>query len=139
MGDSLEGGCLCGAIRYCIEGVPENVGHCHCWQCRKAGGAAFATFAWVAGDKISWSGDAPVKFASSDVATRWFCKMCGSMLAFKYNIDDGVDVAVGSLDNPSAIQPTMHVWYDSRLKWLHMDGDGLIKHQRNSPESLVQV
>ena len=135
----LEGGCLCGAIRYRIEGIPDHVGHCHCEPCRKASGAAFATFAWMPDGKIEWSGTEPVKYRSSNVATRWFCPDCGAMLAFKYDADDGIDIAATSLDDPSAVTPTMHTWYASRVAWVNMDDDGLVKYDRNSPGSIVQV
>lgn len=138
MSEKLEGGCLCARVRYAIEGIPENVGHCHCTACRKAAGAAYATFAWVPEDQIAWQGDAPRKYASSDVATRWFCGACGSMLAFKYNEDTGVDISVATLDEPGRVTPTYHTWYASRLAWVDMDGDGLVKYERSSPSSIVK-
>src|SRR5438094_273119 len=48
MQPTLTGGCLCGAVRYEIEGKLRHITHCHCGMCRKAHGAAFATYASLA-------------------------------------------------------------------------------------------
>jgi hypothetical protein len=39
----LEGGCLCGSVRYRIVGTSKSIGHCHCESCQKASGAPFVT------------------------------------------------------------------------------------------------
>ncbi len=43
----IRGSCLCGAIRYEIDGLMGPAGHCHCTMCQKAHGAAFGTYAEV--------------------------------------------------------------------------------------------
>ena len=124
---SLEGGCLCSRVRYQIDGIPEHVGHCHCESCRKATGAAFATFMWVETDQLTWLGEAPKSFRSSEIARRGFCRTCGTAIYFQYDAerDKGWDIHVGSLDNPGAVTPKSHVWYP--------------KHDKNSPESDIQL
>ena len=42
---TIQGGCLCGAMRYEATGRPYNITHCHCTDCRRSSGAAFVTWA----------------------------------------------------------------------------------------------
>ncbi len=44
-GEVINGGCMCGAVRYVGTGKPYNVTHCHCLDCRRSAGAAFVTWA----------------------------------------------------------------------------------------------
>lgn len=55
---TIEGGCLCGSVRYAITGPLGPAGHCHCSICRKAHGAAFATWVFVEPDQFRWSAGA---------------------------------------------------------------------------------
>jgi hypothetical protein len=41
-----NGGCVCGAIRYKVCGLPVMVEYCHCYDCRKSGGSAVTVFCW---------------------------------------------------------------------------------------------
>ena len=131
--DILEGGCLCGKVRYSITGIPKNVTHCHCEMCRKATGAAFATFAVIKPGRLEWTGAEPAFYASSDRATRGFCAACGSTLSFQYAGDEAMDIAVGTLDDPGAVTPVAHIWDHARLWWVDMK-DGLPRYNEISPE-----
>ena len=137
---TFEGGCLCGQVRYRAEADPEDTGHCHCSSCRKATGAAFSTFIWVTADKLTWMGEEPKAYRSSDVARRGFCPTCGTTIYFQYDEErsKGWDIHVGSLDDPGAVIPRSHVWYPGHVKWLTLIDD-LPRHERNSPESDVQI
>src|SRR5260221_3069901 len=114
----LEGGCLCGAVRYETTGQPYNVTHCHCADCRRSSGAPFVTWAsfkrknfhLTQGEvrDISWAG-------------RWrsFCPRCGTPLTFMSATDtDELDVTVCSFDDPGAIVPADHTWVVDRLPWV---------------------
>ena len=70
---TASGGCLCGAIRFVVEGEPYRAGLCHCLDCRKQGGAPFGAFVIFPADKVTVSGDEPGVFAG-----RRFCRSCGS-------------------------------------------------------------
>ena len=72
-GDKLTGGCLCGALRYEIDGTGESASHCHCGMCRKASGAAFVTWISVAHERFRYTQGAPASYRSSDIASRSFC------------------------------------------------------------------
>ncbi len=76
----LRGGCLCGAIRYQIDGALGAMTHCHCSMCRKAHGAAFATYARVLlrDFRFDRGEDQLERYRSSPEVDRAFCKRCGS-------------------------------------------------------------
>jgi hypothetical protein len=56
---SLEGGCLCGAIRYRISGAPRSADYCHCRMWRRAAGAPVVARLTVANDFFNWMSGTP--------------------------------------------------------------------------------
>src|SRR5206468_12289623 len=78
---TIRGGCLCGAIRYEGIGEPYNVTHCHCEDCRKSAGAAFATWASFRRDNFQFTKGEPREVVWAG-RVRSFCATCGSALAF---------------------------------------------------------
>lgn len=119
---NLEGGCLCGAVRYRLRGTLIDAGFCHCSLCRKASGAPLV--AWLTLPLAGFEylqGEAAV-FRSSRSHQREFCARCGTPLAFRRQRDPKtVDVTICSLDDSSAIVPQYHIWCRSKLDWLHLD------------------
>ncbi len=124
-GERLTGGCLCGAVRYEIEGEPTRVLHCHCSMCRKAAGAPMVTFVGCAAEQLTYTKGAPTVFRSSAHAARGFCKDCGSALTFAFDAHpEGISVTAGTLDDPGAVVPSLHVHEADRIGWLQIE-DGL--------------
>ncbi|MFC7331937.1 GFA family protein [Rhodocista pekingensis] len=132
----LEGGCLCGAVRYRIAGAitPTGVAYCHCRTCRRSSGApvmAWATFPTAA---VWLTRGAPAAHASSPKALRQFCPACGTQLFFAYTEGEPeLDVALGSLDDPTALVPAYHIWTSSRLPWFDT-ADSLPRHADDGPD-----
>lgn len=120
-----EGGCLCGAIRYRIDGEPLSAGYCHCRMCQRAAGAPVV--AWVAfrRDGFRWVKGEPARLQASARAVRRFCHDCGTALTFEYSADtESVDVTIASLDDPTAAEPVYQIWTSARLPWLHLEQQG---------------
>jgi hypothetical protein len=131
----LEGGCLCGAVRYRVEGAPIWSAHCHCKDCRHASGAPFATYAGFAPGKLRWTKGKPKTFNSSPGVARSFCATCGSPLAYVgERWPDEIHIHVGTLDRPEAIQPQAHVYTVHQIPWLKL-ADGLPKIPMPSNEA----
>jgi hypothetical protein len=133
----VEGGCLCGAIRYQVQGAPLHAGYCHCRMCQRVAGAPVVAWATWPADRFAWSQGEPTAFASSAQGERSFCPNCGSSLTF---IDPGdravVEVTLASLDDPSLVTPEEHIWTTSRVPWLKLD-DQLPRHL-GGPESALE-
>jgi len=118
----LAGGCLCGRVRY--EASPDHRdGYCHCRMCQLAFGNTRAAFLNLRKAEVRWL-SSPAYYASSKIARRGFCSHCGTPLSFEYLDSERMDLAVGSLDDPSALKPTAHFAVESRVAAWHAD-DGL--------------
>lgn len=119
---ALEGGCLCGRVRWRAEGPVRHRTHCHCTLCRKGSGAIEVPWITVAGGGFAWTGERPAVYRSTPRAERSFCAACGSKLTFIHqDRPDEVDIAVGSLDDAEAGYPLQHIHGESRVAWLAID------------------
>jgi hypothetical protein len=113
----VEGGCLCGAVRFAIDVMPRSVHFCHCSMCRRATGGPFAVLAWFPEDRLSWICGEPTVHRSSPIAVRAFCVACGTPLFLRYDGAREVGVMVGALDEPEEFPPTYHYGVEGRLHW----------------------
>lgn len=115
----LTGGCQCGAVRYALAADLGSAHVCHCRMCQRATGGLFAALVGAPKDKIEWTKGAPAFFASSNMATRGFCALCGTPLTFAYNDPEArFYVTMGSLDSPEAAPPSMQYGVESRIGWV---------------------
>ena len=119
----LEGGCLCGAIRYKIDATDATVDLCHCRMCRKAGGAPVVAWAQVPPTQFRVTEGEPKTYQSSKIASRHFCPACGSQVYMSDPGGQSVGITLGTLDDPEALRPTAHGYDSERLSWLHLDDD----------------
>ena len=129
--ESHEGGCLCGAIRYIVQGFPESSNHCHCRSCQRAVGAAFAT--WCAAKTENFKvtkGEIKICETSPGVE-RGFCSNCGTSLTYIATGEmSGQDwtrkiwFLAPTLDDPSIALPTSHVYVSHQQPWVKLN-DGL--------------
>lgn len=133
---ALHGGCLCGAVRYEIRaGALGAIVLCHCRQCRKAQGSAFAANAPVqAGDfRLLAGADALIAFASSPGKWRSFCGRCGSPIhSRRDSAPEWIRVRIGTLDAPIAARPSAHIHAAAKAEWWNID-DGLPQHPGFEP------
>jgi hypothetical protein len=131
----LTGRCLCGAVRYRLDGEPFDCGWCHCRTCQLNSGAPAMAFASVkAGEWVVTEGQEQVRrIRSSSFAERLFCGCCGTPLAIDYDIQpETFDFSVVTLDDPDVIRPAFHIFWSSKVAWFD-PGDGLPKYDRFRP------
>lgn len=121
-----EGSCLCGAVRYLISGILGPIIYCHCRQCRKAQGTAFATNAPVDADRFQLVAgeDALTGYQSSPGKLRCFCRFCGSpIFSRRDSLPDVVRVRIGTLDTPTDQRPTAHNYVATKAEWFEIIDD----------------
>jgi len=120
----LQGGCLCGRVRY--EATPSHREgyYCHCRMCQLAFGNTRAAYLNLFKAQVHWLKDQPAYYASSKIARRGFCSNCGTPLSFEFLDSDRMDLSVGSLDDPTAVAPTEHFAVETRIEGWHVR-DGL--------------
>ena len=124
----LEGGCLCGAVRYRIDSPPLWTGYCHCTSCRRSTGAPVTMFVGASTDSVTFTAGERAHFASSPGVQRGFCAQCGTPLTYEGERFAGeIHFYVSTFDEPQALRPRFHVYYEERLEWLEIS-DSLPRH-----------
>jgi hypothetical protein len=115
----LNGRCLCGKVSYKYNGVIEEIAMCHCSQCRKAQGGAFATNSPVKTDKLEFTGTEFIKeFQTSDLKVRAFCSNCGSPLySARSDMPEIRRLRMGSIDTDFTGDSRYHIYTDSKASW----------------------
>ncbi|RWC48747.1 MAG: GFA family protein [Mesorhizobium sp.] len=114
----LNGGCLCGEIRFRVGSEPR-VHYCHCDMCRRATGSAFAVLAWVPSQSVTWINATPTYRRSSPIGHRGFCCACGSPLSLAYDASPGeIALHVGTFDDPARLEPRYNYGSRQRLGWI---------------------
>jgi hypothetical protein len=115
------GGCQCGRVRYEAELETDDAYLCHCRMCQRAAGGVSIAFVGVDRDRVTWTTQEPDRYRSSPIAHRGFCSACGTPLTFEFSDDEakGLDLTVGSFDDPAPFRPTHHFAIESRHEaWL---------------------
>jgi hypothetical protein len=126
-----SGSCLCGGLRYEIQGKIGDIVQCHCRKCRKANGTAFATNAPIrkADFKIVQGEHLLKKFQSSENTQRCFCADCASpIISIKTETPDLYRLRIGTLDTPLQQKPTQHIFAASKAEWDTIC-DGLVQYK----------
>jgi len=120
----IEGGCLCGAVRYKADIDPKRVVLCYCTDCQTLGGGAFR--AHVLTPRASFeilSGTVKLYCKTADSGRRRalaFCPECGTSLYGMPDADEEGDVSlrVGTIDQRAELTPAIRVWYQSAPPWM---------------------
>jgi hypothetical protein len=118
---TMTGGCLCGALRYAIEGEPALAGKCYCTDCRKETGTGHMTFLSFPADAVTFSGEAS-RFTrpggSGEDVIRVFCPTCGTTVAgYPTAMGDVVAIRAGTLDDASAVRLRFAVFARHAPAW----------------------
>jgi hypothetical protein len=127
----VRGGCLCGSVRYQIDGPLRDVLVCHCTECRRWTGHFSANTAARREDLVLLQEHGLRWFPSprSDAgARRGFCARCGSSLFWDAPDRPTVSIAAGTLDEPTGLHTVAH-WYASQAgDYYELPSDGLPRH-----------
>jgi hypothetical protein len=118
-GGVFGGSCLCGRVRYRATEPFLDMLHCHCPDCRKTHGAAFATSIGVARDRwsiVEGAGDLEA-WAAPSGTRRSFCRHCGSKIAVDNDAWDAIYVPAGTLDEDPPHRPQLHMFVRSKAAW----------------------
>jgi len=124
MGETREGGCLCGSVRYRAQWPPVALVTCHCRNCQKQAGSALSVVAVLPRDGLEVTGELRTfddRGTSGQTVHRRFCPNCGSPVitdtprAERQGI---IFIKAGTLDDVSDLKPTAHYWTDSAQPWM---------------------
>ena len=123
------GSCLCGAVRFTVEGELPGPDACHCSICRKTSGHFYAGTdvprerVKIEGiDKVTW-------YRTSEKARRGFCSVCGSPMLFDPFERDWIGLAMGAFDKPTNTRLAIHIFMADKGDYYDI-GDDVPKHER---------
>lgn len=133
---TMEGGCACGAVRFKLNAPFIAVGVCHCRDCQYStgGGPAYVglapkgTFEITKGAPKVWA----TKGGSGADLGRAFCADCGTPLYSEPGSAPFIPVKAGALDDPSTLEPGIHIWTDSAQPW-HLKDPNLPAFPKGPP------
>lgn len=131
---AITGECLCGTVKYKIEGKLHSVRSCHCSTCRKAYSSQASAYALVDPSELKWlSGKKKLtSYVNKQGVGKQFCSIRGSMLC---GIVDGKihGVAMGCLNDDPELELSMHLYVGSKAKWETI-AEGVPQYQEGLPE-----
>lgn len=123
---TAEGGCDCKAVRYRMASRPLIVHCCHCRWCQRETGASFALNAMIEADRVTSLGvepelvDTPSDSGLGQKIAR--CPRC-RIAVWSHYAGSGPTtkfVRVGSLDNPDALPPDVHIFTATKQPWVQL-------------------
>jgi hypothetical protein len=122
MTGTFQGSCLCRTVKYEIKSPPKALSHCHCSQCRKGHGAAFASYGSVprADLHLIQGAELITAYRSSESVLRQFCSQCGSSLFWSKSrgeYADWISIALGTLDTYFTSDKQRHIEVASKAPW----------------------
>jgi hypothetical protein len=128
----IEGGCLCGSVRYTSSAEPLMTVVCQCTHCQRTSGGPYSVMLALPKGSLELSGDSPATYddkgTSGMTVHRRFCGKCGSPLVTDAEAAPNMHfLKTGSLDDASWVRPQAAIWCDSALSWAPL------------PEGLAQV
>jgi len=133
MFEPLEGGCLCGRLRYRVSLAPIDSGYCHCRMCQKSSGAPLQATAEIPIAGFAFIKGKAKAYRSSPQAVRHFCPDCGSQLTFRMAENPTyVSINTPTLDRSEVLPPRIHIWREGRIPWFEVKDD-LPRYDREGP------
>ena len=119
--DCVEGGCLCGGVRYRLNAKPKLGSDCHCEDCRRASAAPYVTWCSVPRTALEILSGELRRVLYAD-RLRSFASCCGTHLFIQDEVNsEWIDVTVASLDDPQSFPPVAAIWTEDKLPWVQLD------------------
>ena len=119
-----EGGCACGEVRYRLTAEPLLVHCCHCLNCQRQTGSAFVINVLIEADRVELLAGEPQPVeaprAGRAPQTIWRCPSCQVALYSQYSHPQIRFVRAGTLDDPSAVAPDVHIFTRTKLPWVRL-------------------
>ena len=120
----ITGSCFCKAVQYQITSAIPLAVNCHCNNCKKITGSAFSSLAVVREKRLEITSgkNSLAAYQLSENLEKHFCRLCGTPIFNRNSRYPGrCMVAIGSLDNPAVVSPSVNVHCESRLAWVILD------------------
>ncbi len=117
---NLTGSCLCGGVRYRIQGLVRDVVNCYCTQCRKTSGHHVAATR-VKEKDLFIDEHKPLRwYQSTPGYKRGFCKQCGGNLFWSRLSDDQISVMAGTIDPPTGLKTVEYIYEEDASDYIEI-------------------
>ena len=146
----IEGGCLCGEVRFRITSPSIDTNYCHCRTCQRFSGAPVVAASTFPRQAVVFTKGNPkffeathehaAYFKSSPIAERGFCPQCGSSLIYRPLVErwsDWVAIFTTALDDPENFGPGWHLGVESQMPWLKIQDDLARVRCKDSPSQVA--
>lgn len=126
---SLAGRCACGEVRYRLAGRPFAVHCCHCRDCQRETGSAFVLNGLIETPLVEVTAGAPETIDTPSASGKGQkivrCPRCKVALWSHYGGmgDKAAFVRVGTLEDPDACPPQVHIFTRSKQPWFDLPLD----------------
>ena len=122
--------CRCGQLKVSVTGEPIRMSVCHCLNCQKRSGSAFAAQARWPAEQVTIegrSGSFELVGDGGNKATFYFCPQCGSDVYYDNNdrIDGQIAVPLGAFDDPYFLTPNYSIFESRKHPWVEISGDSV--------------
>lgn len=113
---TLQGGCLCGKVRFTVSQPPLRTFACHCTFCQRVTGSAFYAESIFQRDAIQFNDGelrqyAHVSDGSQKKVFVHFCPVCGTTMGLTFERwPDMQAISRGCYDDPNAVDISSHIW-----------------------------
>lgn len=126
-GRRATGGCLCGAVRFAAQQVPETASICHCRSCQRWAGSALIEVS-IPTEALTWTGRDHIAIrAGSAWAERAWCRECGTGLWFRHTRQDAyfgsTELPIGIFDDPNGFRISHEIYIDHKPDSFAFAGD----------------
>jgi hypothetical protein len=131
----MTGGCLCGAVRFELDGPFETVAQCHCESCKKLSGGVGTANGRTRSDAIRILEGADVirTYQPAEGSAKTFCSLCGSNLfGGGWPESERCSVRLTTLDEPYPEKPRSHLFVRSVAPWETLPDDGAERYETRS-------
>ena len=122
MSTAREGGCACGVVRYRLTSDPLFTHCCHCLNCQRQTGSAFVINLLIEADRVELLAAEPepvdVPRGGAQKQRIFRCPSCRVAVFSRYTRATVRFVRGGTLDDPSSIEPDVHIYTRSKLPWV---------------------
>lgn len=130
------GRCLCGQVSYILGASPLLTAVCHCRNCQRQSGSAFSIIVLAKTATVEIDGNLRTfldKAENGASIERRFCPDCGSaMFSWQSSAPDRLIIKAGTLDDPSGLRPSVHVWCASAQPWVAIP-ENVVRFPGNPP------
>ena len=129
----VQGGCLCGKVRFELSSPPESAGYCHCTRCQRRTGTGSGVSARIDPKAITWlSGEELIKgWAPPDGHVKCFCGECGAHLFSRSADWSRMAIRMSAFDSDPGVRPSYRQYVAYAASWEPIPDDGLPRYDES--------